>query len=71
MAAPPPPVLVDAADEAACDPIGAPPSADEPVEVLKVRTSDVVPNGFTSMAGTTYACFWIEIVTFSSKLKRE
>lgn len=61
MAAPPPPVLVDAADEAACDPVGSPPTADEPVEVLKVRTSDVVPNGYTSMAGTTYACFWIEI----------
>jgi hypothetical protein len=59
--APPPPVLVDPADEAACDPVGSPPAADEPVEVLKIRTSDVVPNGYTSMAGTTYACFWIEI----------
>jgi hypothetical protein len=61
MMAPPPPVLVDPADEAACDPVGAPPSADEAVEVLKIRTSDVVPNGFVSMAGTTYACFWIDL----------
>lgn len=61
MGAPPAPVLVDPADEAACDPVGTPPAADEPVEVLKIRTSDVVPSGFTSMAGTTYACFWIEI----------
>jgi hypothetical protein len=61
MNEPPPPVIVDPADEAACDPVGAPPGADEPVEVLKIRTSDIVPGGFTSMAGTTYACFWIEI----------
>lgn len=61
MDAAPAPVLVDPEDEAACDPVGAPPAADEPVEVLKVRTSDVVPGGFTSMGGTTYACFWVEI----------
>jgi hypothetical protein len=61
MMAPPAPVIVDPADEAACDPVGSPPSADEAVEVKMIRTTDVVPGGFTSMAGTTYACFWIEI----------
>jgi len=60
-AAPPAePVLVDAADEAACDPIGTPPDASEPVEVLKIRISDVAP-GWKAAGGTTYACFWVDI----------
>ncbi|MET0386484.1 MAG: hypothetical protein ABW321_11020 [Polyangiales bacterium] len=57
------PVLVDAADEASCDGLGAAPSPDETVEVIKVRTSDmgVVPGGYTAPGGTVYACFWAEI----------
>ena len=55
------PVIVPPEDVTACNGMGVAPSADEQVEVLKIRTSDVVPGGFKTMAGTTYACFWIEI----------
>jgi hypothetical protein len=63
MTAPPALVTVDPADVAACDPVGAPPSDDEEVEVLQIRTNDpmVVANGFTAPNGTTYACFWLDI----------
>jgi hypothetical protein len=60
--APPPnlqPVLVDAADVAACQAPGPPPT--EEVTVLEIRTSDAVPGGFVTQAGTTYSCFWVEI----------
>jgi hypothetical protein len=55
------PVIVPPEDVQACTGMGVTPPADEQVEVLKIRTSDVVPGGFKTMAGTTYACFWIEI----------
>ena len=55
------PVLVAPEDVKACTGMGSAPAADEQVEVLKIRTSDVVPGGFMSIQGTTYACFWIEI----------
>jgi hypothetical protein len=57
---PPAQVLVPPEDLAMCAG-SAPPSANETVEVLEIRTSDVVPGGFVSQAGTTYACFWVEI----------
>jgi hypothetical protein len=63
--APPPamPVIVDAADEAACDGMGTPPQPSETVEVLKIRTNDmnVVPGGYMAPGGTVYACFWADI----------
>ena len=61
-AAPPPaePVLVDAADEAACDPVGMAPDPSETVDVLKIRISDVAP-AWKAPGGTTYACFWVDI----------
>lgn len=61
MPATPQPVIVPPEDVMVCNGMGVAPAADEQVEVLKIRTSDVVPGGFKSMAGTTYACFWIEI----------
>lgn len=51
-------VTVPPEDVASCANI-APPTED--VEVREIRTSDVVPGGFVSQAGTTYACFWIEL----------
>jgi hypothetical protein len=57
---PPAQTIVPPEDVASCG--GAQePSADEMVEVLEIRTSDVVPGGFVTQAGTTYACFWVEI----------
>ena len=52
-------VLADPADIASCDPAGSPPSADEVVEVLEVKTGDVVPGGFAAPGGTYYGCFWV------------
>jgi hypothetical protein len=65
-AAPPPaaapmPVIVSPEDVQACTGVGQAPTADEAVEVLKIRTSDVVPGGFKAPGGTVYTCFWIEI----------
>jgi hypothetical protein len=57
----PKPVIVPPEDVAACQGMGLAPSADEQVEVLKIRTSDVVPGGFTPPGGTYYGCFWVEI----------
>ncbi|MDH5673680.1 MAG: hypothetical protein OEZ06_16105 [Myxococcales bacterium] len=55
------PVIVPPEDVAACNPLGQPPAAGEEVEVLEIRTSDVVAGGFASQGGTYYGCFWIEI----------
>jgi hypothetical protein len=55
------PVIVDPADIASCMGGGAPPPPEEMVEVREIRTSDVVPGGFTSPGTTHYGCFWIEI----------
>ncbi len=55
------PVIVPPEDVATCGGSGLPPSADEAVEVLEIRVSDVVPGGFQTQEGTLYACFWIEI----------
>jgi len=55
------PVIVSPEDIASCMGAGAPPSAEEQVEVREIRTSDVVPGGFMSPATTHYGCFWIEI----------
>jgi hypothetical protein len=60
-AAPPAPVIVDPADVAACSGTGAPPDTNEQVDVIQIRTSDVVPGGFAAPDGTTYACFWTDI----------
>jgi hypothetical protein len=54
-------VMVPPEDVAACMGGGTPPTADEQVEVLEIRTSDVVPGGFTAPGGTVYSCFWIEV----------
>jgi hypothetical protein len=59
----PKPVLVDPADEAACDGMGTAPMPGETVEVIKIRTDDmkVVPGGYKPAGGTVYACFWVDI----------
>ncbi|HMJ11858.1 MAG TPA: hypothetical protein VK524_10620, partial [Polyangiaceae bacterium] len=63
-------VTVPPEDVQACDGMGTPPNANEQVEVLEIRTDKVVyagketaivPGGFKAAAGTTYACFWVEI----------
>jgi hypothetical protein len=54
-------VTVSPEDVAACSGTGTPPMANEVVEVLKIRTSDVVPGGYKAAGGTVYACFWAEI----------
>jgi hypothetical protein len=59
-AMPPSQVLVPPEDVAQCAG-SAPPADGEEVTVLEIRTSDVVPGGFVSQAGTTYACFWVEL----------
>jgi hypothetical protein len=64
-AMPPPvdvkPIIVPPEDVAACNGMGTAPTADEAVEVIKIRTSDVVPGGFKAPGGTLYGCFWVEI----------
>lgn len=57
----PEPVIVPPEDVAKCSGMGTTPPADEAVEVLKIRTSDVVPGGFMAPGGTYYGCFWIEL----------
>lgn len=57
----PGPVIVPEADLAMCNGVGAPPSAEEQVEVLEIRTSDAVPGGFTAPAQSFYGCFWVEL----------
>jgi hypothetical protein len=63
-------ILVPPEDVAACSGAGTPPAAGEQVEVIQVRTDQVtwgsqtvpvVPGGFKTMAGTTYACFWADL----------
>jgi hypothetical protein len=57
----PKPVVVDPADVTACTGVGAAPDTTEQVDVIEVKTSDVVPGGFMAPDGTTYACFWVDI----------
>ncbi len=63
-------LIVPPEDVALCNGGGTPPVPGEEVEVIQVRNDQVVWNGqsvpvmlggFTTMAGTTYACFWADL----------
>lgn len=68
-AAPPPmaaatevkPIVVPPEDVMLCNGMGQAPTADEAVEVLKIRMTDIVPGGFKAPGGTYYGCFWVEL----------
>jgi len=63
-------IIVPPEDIASCNGAGTPPAPSEVVDVIQVRTDQVtwngqtvpvVPGGFRTMAGTTYACFWADL----------
>jgi Copper type II ascorbate-dependent monooxygenase, C-terminal domain len=55
------PVIVPPEDVKACTGMGTAPTADEQVEIIKVRMTDIMPGGYKAPGGTVYGCFWVEI----------